>query len=140
MKSLLTLAFALLAFTPISHAMEEADMMAENAVPTVKAVVFYSDSCGSCKILEPKMKKAMKAINMDNVDVVKFDFSNKKAIEATKILADDKGLSDLLQKFGAKTGFVTLLNNDGAIVETIGVNDSVEDIAVKFAKSIVSAS
>lgn len=146
MKSLLTLAFALLAFIPTSQAMEEHgmmkkdEMMAEKMAPAVKAVVFYSDSCGACKVLEPKMMKAMKAINMDNIDIVKLDFSNKETIDATKALAHDKKVDHILQKFGAKTGFVTLLNSDGEIVEKLGANDSVEDIAVKLAKSIVKSS
>lgn len=146
MKSLLTLAFALFAFAPISHAMEDHgmmkkdEMMAEKAAPAVKAVVFYSDSCGACKVLEPKMMKAMKAVNMANIDVVKLDFSSKETIESSKALAEDKAVSGLLQKFGAKTGFVTLLNSDGEIIEKLGANDTAEDIAVKFAKSIVNAS
>ncbi len=146
MKSLLTLAFALLAFVPTSHAMEEHGMMikdkmmAEKAGPAVKAVVFYSDSCGSCKILEPKMMKAMKAVNMDQIDVVKLDFSSKDTIEATKVLATDKELGGLLQKFGAKTGFVTLVGADGVIINKIGKDDTEAEIATKLVTAVVNAS
>ena len=86
------------------------------------------------------MMKAVKAINMDNIDVVKLDFSSKETIEAAKVLASDKKVDHILQKFGAKTGFVTLLDANGAIIEKLVAGDSAEDIAVKFAKSVVNAS
>ena len=145
MKSLLTLAFALLAFMPVSHAMEEKTMMekdamvSEEAAPKLKAVVFHSDNCGSCKVLGPKMKEAMQAINMDQIEVVRLDFTTKETIEASKALAENENVAGLLQKFGAKTGFVTLLNSDGEIVEKLGKDDTVEDIATKLATSIVKS-
>lgn len=136
MKSLLTMAFALLAFIPQPHAMEEAEV----AAPLVKAVSFHSDSCGACKVLAPKIKEAMSAVNMDKIEVVKFDFTNKGTIEATKSLAAEKGLSDLLQKYGAKTGFVVLVNARGDQVETIKSDDDAEDIAEDLVKLILDAS
>ena len=148
MKTLLTLAFAVLAFMPKAHAMEENhDKMMMDKKPAmaaeaqnVKAVVFFSENCSSCKVLDPKMKAAMKAINTDKIDVVKLDFTSKETIEATKVLATDKELGGLLQKFGAKTGFVTLVGADGQIIEKITKTDSEADIAAKLASAIVSAS
>jgi thiol-disulfide isomerase/thioredoxin len=139
MKSLLTLAFALLAFMPQSHATDEA-AMEEKPVPVVKAVSFHSDSCGACKVLRPKMMKAMGAVNMDKIDVIKFDFTNKETIEATKALAAEKGLTDLLQKYGAKTGFVVLVDARGKQVETIKFDDDPEDIAEDLVELILDAS
>lgn len=146
MKSLLTLAFAILAFMPSAKAMDGHEMpmkdkmSMEETVPVVKAVVFYSDSCGACKVLKPKMMKAVQAINMGKIDMVKLDFTSKETIEKAKALAEEKNVTPILQKFGAKTGFVTLVNKDGEIVEKLNASDSVEDIAVKLAKSIVEAS
>ena len=72
--------------------MEEKPAMEATMKTPVQAVVFYSDTCGSCKILEPKMEAAMQAVNMDKINVVKFDFSNKETIEATKMLAAEFSL------------------------------------------------
>ena len=148
MKTLLTLAFAVLAFMPKAQAMDEMHsktmmdkkpaMIAE--AQNIKAVVFFADNCSACKVLDPKMQKAMKAINTDKIDVVKFDFSSKETIEATKILATDRELGGLLQKSGAKTGFVTLVGADGQIIDTIGKNDTEAEIAAKLATAIVNAS
>lgn len=144
MKStLLTMAFALIAFIPQTfapaHAMD--DKMPKDAMvveaPSATAVIFYSDSCGSCKILEPRMAVAMEAINMNKIDVVKFDFSNKATIEATKTLAAEKNVSSVLQTYGAKTGFVVLLDNTGKEVGKLKVDHTTSDIASELAKAIV---
>lgn len=148
MKSLLTLAFAVLAFMPKAHAMDEThvkEMMDKkpamiSEAQNVKAVIFFSENCGACKELDPKMKAAMKAINEDKIDVVVLDFTSKETIEATKVLATDEELGGLLQKFGAKTGFVTLVDANSEIIETIGKNDTEAEIAAKLASAIISAS
>ncbi|MEM9468715.1 MAG: thioredoxin domain-containing protein [Pseudomonadota bacterium] len=140
MKTLLTLAFAFMAFVPQAIAMDGShDKMMEKK-PSVKAVVFFSENCGSCKILDPKMKAAMKAVNTDAIEVVKLDFTSKETIEATKVLATDKELGGLLQKFGAKTGFVTLVDANGQILDKIGKNDTEAEIASKIASAIITAS
>jgi len=148
MKSLLTLAFAVLAFMPKAQAMDEmhSKTMMDNKpvmaaeAQNVRAVVFYSENCGSCKILDPKMKAAMAAVNTDKIDVVKLDFTSKETIEATKVLAVDKELGGLLQKFGAKTGFVTLVDANGQIIDKIGKNDTEAEIAAKVTKAILENS
>ena len=136
--TLLTMAFALLAFIPQVFAMD-GTVEATKEAP-IKAVVFYSDSCGSCKILEPNMMKAMGAINTDKIDVVKFDFSNKDKIAATRTLAADKGVEATLQQYGAKTGFVILLNDKGEEVGKLKVDDDAAAIAAKVTAAIIAAS
>jgi len=142
MKSLLTLAFALLAFLPQAHAMEKEAMMkdAMHKAPAVKAVVFFSENCGACKVLDPKMKAAMQAVNMDKIDVVMLDFTSKESIEIVRKTAAEKGLDPILQKFGAKTGFVTLVDGNGAIVDKIGKDDTEAQIASKLVTAVLNAS
>lgn len=135
--TLFTLALAVLAFIPQSFAME--NMTQENSAP-IKAVVFYADSCGACKILEPRMADAMDIINKDKINVVKFDFSNKDSIAATRELAVTQGINNILQKYGAKTGFVILVNNAGEEIATLKVDHTTADIASELAKAIANAS
>ncbi len=139
MKTLLTLAFAVLAFIPQTFAMDNHEM-AEKADPAVKAVVFYAVNCGSCKILEPRIEEAMKAINMNTVDVIKFDFSNKEAIESTKQLAASKNVEAVLNQYGAKTGFVVLIDQNGNEINKLKVDDDTAEIASKIVKAVVEAS
>lgn len=137
--SLLTLAFAVLAFLPQSFAMDDkAHAMSDTS--NVKAVIFYSENCGSCKILDPRMKKALNAINKDKIDIVKFDFSSADTIAATKVSAAKLGLNDTLQKYGAKTGFAVLLDANGQEITKFKVDHDTADIASEMAKAIASTS
>jgi len=86
------------------------------------------------------MMKAMQAVNTDKVDVVKFDFSSKDTIAATKILATEKGVDAVLQSYGVKTGFVVLLDKNGQEVDKLKVDDNAADIAAKITKAIVNQS
>ena len=140
--SILTLAFAFMAFIPTVFAMD--GMAHKNAMtkatPVITAVAFHSDNCGSCKILGPRMKEAMQAINMGKVKVVKFDFTSKETIATTKTVAKAQGVDHVLQQYGAKTGFVVLLNGEGKEVGKLKVDDNTADIAAKLVKAIVEAS
>ena len=137
--SMLMAAFAFLVAMPSgAKAMDKAEI--EQVAPAIKAVVFYSDTCGSCKILEPRMVKAMDIINKDKVHAVKFDFSNKDAIAQTRELAKSADVDAVLQKYGAKTGFVVLVQNNGDIVDTLNVDDNTASIAAKLATAIANAS
>lgn len=106
----------------------------------IRAIAFHSDTCGSCKILGPRMMKAMTIINKDKLDVIKFDFTNKESIEKTKILATTKNVDTILQKYGARTGFVVLINSKGDIVDTLKVDDNTAAIASKMVTAIANAS
>ena len=138
--TILTMAFALMALLPQAFAMDDhghdhSKAMDEKAAT---AVVFYSVNCASCKILEPRMMEAMQAINKDNLNVVKLDFSSKETIEASKTLAAEKGVESTLQSYGAKTGFVVLLDKEGNEIDKLKVDDNTADIAAKLARAIVS--
>ncbi len=146
--SLLMAAFALLAAFPIIAQAGEKDIMSETKStaedvmekPAIQAVVFYSDTCGSCKILEPRMESAMAIINPSKVEAVKFDFSNSTSTEATKILAANKNVSNVLNQYGARTGFVVLVNGQGDVVDTIKVDHDTAEIAAKLATAVANAS
>jgi len=135
--TLMTLVAAFMAFVPFANAMDKHSM--SDKAP-ITAVVFFAENCGSCKILDPRMKEALTIINEDKVDVVKFDFSNKEAIEATKALASKKGLDATLQKYGARTGFVILVDHNGEEIDRLKVDHDTSEIAVKMAKAIAKAS
>lgn len=135
--TLMTLALALISLMPYAYAMDK-EAMTDKA--PITAVIFYADSCGACKILDPKMKEALNAINQDRLEIVKFDFSNKTSIEATKTLATSKGLDATLQQYGAKTGFVVLVNQEGNVVETLKASHEVPELAAKIASALAQAS
>jgi len=133
MKSIVYLVALLIAVMPFtSHAedMMKDAMMEKEAKPT--AVMFFSANCGSCKILDPRMKEALAGFEEGAIDVVVFDFTNKDAIATTTALAEEKGLTNVLQEYGARTGFVALVDKDGNIADKINVSNDVEAIKTKL--------
>lgn len=130
MKTLLTL--ATMAFIGVlgmpsgasADEMAKDAMMMDKAKPTV--VAFHSDNCGKCKILAPKLMGAVNEAG-DSVNFVKFDYTNRETIGSSKILAAEKGLSDLQKKYGAKTGFAVIVDGEGNETK-INSSDSQEEI------------
>ncbi len=142
MKTLLTIiALALMALMPAAFADDHGMMdKMEKTNAKVNAVVFYSDTCGSCKILEPKMKEAMGVINIDRVNVVKLDFSNSETIENSKIKAAENGIDSTLLAYGTKTGFVILVDDAGNEITKLTKDDSSADIATKITAAALKVS
>lgn len=134
-------AFATLA--PSANAMDKhmddkKAMMAEKA--PVTAVMFFSENCGSCKIIDPRLEEASAAFNNEKLAIVKLDFTNDATKAATKELAAAKNLTATLEEYGPKTGFALLVNAQGEVVDQIKVDHDTSDIAAKIAKAIVQAS
>jgi len=112
----------------------------QEQVKTIKAdqpllaVMFYSNWCGACLILDPKIE-AVKPVFKDRpVDFVKFDFSfalvRGKALQQ---LADEKNLGEIYRNNKGKTGFMLLVNPVTAqVLDVITMDDSANDIAIKL--------
>ena len=133
-------AFLLVGFSPLmTHAMD--NEMNDVTKPALTAIAFRSDSCGACRILEPKLKEAIASLDDDTkakIKFVEFDFSNKEKINNTRIIAKENNLDAVLHEYGAKTGFVVLLNQDSEETDKLKADDSAEDMATKITKIIAS--
>lgn len=128
LKSLLVMAFAL--FGTIATVQAETPALDHSSKPTV--AVFYADWCGSCKILEPNMMKAMEEMeNKDMLNVVKFDLTDDATKATSAAMAGENGLTDLYNAHAPKTGFAALVK-DGKAVMKITKTDSVEVIKAKL--------
>jgi thiol-disulfide isomerase/thioredoxin len=66
----------------------------------IALVKFSSDNCNACKSLEPKITQ-LKGKLSGEVVYVKFDFTNEESKSKTKTLANEQGLTSLLE---AKSG------------------------------------
>ena len=118
----------------------EQEAMKKSYSTVIKAVAFHSDSCGSCKVIGPRITEALEIINPNKVEMVKFDFTNKQTIEETKSLAIAKDVDPILQKFGARTGWIALVNSSGEVVDKIKVDHDIGEMAAKLAVAIANAS
>jgi thiol-disulfide isomerase/thioredoxin len=127
LKSFFMMAFAIFAFAAPVKAMEP---LADTSKPTV--AIFYADWCGSCKILDPRMKEAMASMdNADALNVVTFDLTDDTTKAKSADMAGANGLTDLYNDLAPKTGMAVLVKNGKEAVR-ITKKDSVEVIKAKL--------
>lgn len=118
-----------------SHAQTQAGQF---AAPDYYAVTFYADTCGACKILEPQIEKARadEALDRGNILFVKMDFSNKASINQSKLHAAALGIDGYVKRMGAKTGYMALLDAQGAELAKFTMDDDAAAIAQGITKAI----
>jgi len=120
----------ILAFVFLTAPMNLSAMDKREAKPTI--LMFFSANCGACKILDPRIKEALSQFKEGDFNIIVFDFSSHKAIKATKELSANKGLDHILEQYGARTGFVALLDHDKQVVDKITVDDNVAAMRQKL--------
>ena len=118
MKQLITsfLVITALGMTACSQAnAPQAESSSATAVAAkTKAVLIYADWCGSCKILDPKVKAIQASANIPGLDFVTLDFTDKNP-ENFYAQADAAGVSDAMKTYLAgtiKTGQLVLVDMD----------------------------
>lgn len=113
---------ALFSFIPLTHASDN-----------LMGVIFYADWCGSCKILTPRIDEARKDKNLDDIKFVVFDMTDGPSIANTKKKAESLGLNDLLQTYGAVTGFMVIYDQDKKeTIQTITTANTAPEIVSAF--------
>lgn len=119
------------------------DTMSDAAAsPKTKAVLVYADWCGSCKVLDPKIK-AVKAMGpMPGLDFVTLDFTNKNA-DAFFAQAEAAGVGQAVQDYlngTVKTGQLLLVDMDDQIVRAKVTKDLDNSEIVQAMRSALAAS
>lgn len=104
----------------------------------VIAAMFYSNWCGSCQILDPRIEAVKPDFSNTSVDFVKFDFSfalvRGKALQK---LAEEKQIANIYAQNKGRTGFMLLIDpSTEAVLEVITIRDSEEAIAAKLERSL----
>ena len=145
---LLIAIFVALAIPPLLRSMSgnaNADPIAATAVAEAEqpviAVMFYSNWCGACQILDPRIEAVKPAFADHAVDFVKFDFSyamvRGKALEEQAMA---KGLPNIYAKNKGRTGFMLLIDPaTETVMDIITIRDSKETIAAKLERSLSRA-
>ena len=110
--------------------MEAADVQTE-AQP--KAVLIYADWCGSCQILDPRIKSVKESGGFENVDYVVLDYTARDEdafYKAAKKAGVKKAVHAAFDGKSVKTGQLFLINAEGTeILATVTRKHSEEDIA-----------
>jgi thiol-disulfide isomerase/thioredoxin len=104
----------------------------------VTAVMFYSNWCGACQILDPKIEAVKPDFAGHAVDFVKFDFSYALMRgKALKAQAAEKGVPNIYAKNKGRTGFMLLIDPASEkVLDVITIRDNKASIAAKLNKSL----
>lgn len=104
---------------PETPASTEAMSMADKTMETkVKAVLIYADWCGSCKVLDPKIKEVKSNNRLEDVNFVTLDYTNKNP-EDFYAQAKAAGVEAPIRTlFGekVKTGLLLLVDADDNLI------------------------
>ena len=88
--------------------------------PTVIAVKFHADWCGSCKVIAPAFVDLANKYDGEPVLFVTFDLTNRTTTAQAEYLAAALGLSKVWSKHAPKTGYVLLIDTQtNKVVDTL---------------------
>ena len=110
--------------------MEAADVQTE---AQTKAVLIYADWCGSCQILDPRIKAVKESGQFEEVQFVVLDYTARDEdafYKAAKKAGVKKAVHSAFDGKSVKTGQLFLINAEGTeILGTVTRKHSEEEIA-----------
>jgi len=109
----------------------------EPAQPKVVGLMFYSDTCGSCKILDPKIETVKKDYVAKPILFATLDHSNDGSKNQAALLADSLGLGKVYAAQEKASGFMLLVNpKTGEVIEKLTRDMTEAEIAATIDKAI----
>ena len=121
---------------------EIAPVTAPQADTRLLAVISYADWCGSCRVLDPKVKAVEASGGISGVEYVTLDYTARDA-DAFFADADTAGIGPVIRaRFDdkIKTGFLMLIDlDDGTIVQEIKKDMAEPEIAAAIAEAASAA-
>ncbi len=124
--------FALIAALFISGQIYKSETVQAEETARLAAVLVYADWCGSCKVLDPKVKEAQAAELGDGISFITLDYTARDA-DAFFAAADNAGVGEAVRaELGdtVKTGVLLLVDVDdkrvvGKVLKTMSVEEIV---------------
>ncbi len=118
--ALLLAAGASLAVPALASAPKEEAERADKKKPSVLAVKFYADWCGTCQVMKPAFEEAKGELAEEPVLFLVLDMTDRGAANQAEMHANVTGLEELWEENGGKTGtFYLVSTEDKEVVGTI---------------------
>jgi len=110
---------------------------AEAAQPKVVGLMFYSDTCASCKILDPKIQTVKNDYATKPILFATLDHSNDGSKNQAALLADSLGLGKVYSAQEKASGFMLLVNpKTGEVIEKLTRDMTEAEITAAIDKAI----
>ena len=107
---------------------------------TVVAAMFFSNFCGPCRILDPRLDDVLAIYDDPALDFVKLDQSFSLVTgRRTAELAERHGISGVYEQLQGQTGFVALIDpRDEQVIEIVTIQYSRDDIRDAFDRAVAT--
>lgn len=107
--------------------------------PAIVAATFSSAFCAPCKVLKPRLAKAMPAFEDRAVKFVEYDFTFRET-DDMRVLAEIDGLADAFDRFAPATGYTLLVEPaTGEIVDMLTMDHSPAAMRAALAQALARA-
>jgi len=126
----------LLALTLVAFIAPRLGNAAEPIAPQVIGLMFHSDHCGSCKVLDPKIKAAQASFAKEPILFLTFDHTDAATQMQAALLADATGMGEVYVAQSKANGFMLLVDpKSGEVVAKLSRDMSVAEIETAILKA-----
>ena len=80
--------------------------------PDMYVVMFRADWCGPCKIVEPNLNRAIRALNDPGIRVITIDVTDSPRIDRSAHIAFDNNIVAQYNQWYGVTGFAAMIDPD----------------------------
>lgn len=99
--------------------------------PKLVVVKNHADWCGSCKALAPHFTDLQNKFDGKEVLFVRLDFTNQTSSDQSDLLAGKLGLDESITA-GRKTGFISVVDENGGVLAKFTKSHSLSDMSNKL--------
>ncbi|MEO0794378.1 MAG: thioredoxin domain-containing protein [Verrucomicrobiota bacterium] len=111
----------------------------DSAEPKAIGLLFYSDACGSCKILDPNIQAVKEDFATQPILFATFDHSNTESRNQAALLAASLGVAKLYDEQQKASGYMLIVDpKTGKILQKLTKTDSQEAIKAAFNMALKS--
>jgi thiol-disulfide isomerase/thioredoxin len=105
--------------------------------PKVIGVLMYSDTCGSCKVLDPKIQNVKQEFAGEPILFTRVDQSNDFTQHQSKLHTAQLGIHDVYEEQEGKTGYMLLIKTeDNSVAGRLTRDQSEEEIKAAIEQAL----